>query len=109
MAIVCCSYFLTTNTKQIPDDTVNREEVLSLARRLELPHLLLSTPDCFVRHLSTIVRPTPRIVLEYPLRPTTPCYYPTCLLICCFPTTDTTQDQDNLFIINRLQTRPSSP
>ena len=63
MAIVCCSDFLTTNTKQIPDDTVNREEVLSLARGLEPPHLLLSTPDRFVRHLSTIVRPTPRIVI----------------------------------------------
>ena len=61
-AIVLCSDFLATYTKQIPNDTVNGEEALSLAGGLEPPHLSFSMADRFMRYLGSVVRPTTSIV-----------------------------------------------
>ena len=53
---------VSTNAEQVEDDTLDRDEALSLACRFEPPHLSLPLPSRLMRNLRSIVRVAPRVV-----------------------------------------------
>jgi len=62
MTIAGGPHFLATDTKKIPDDTMDRKKTLGMSGGLEPPHLPLSMANGFMGYFGSVVRSPTRSV-----------------------------------------------
>jgi hypothetical protein len=61
---ILCIDLLATDPKQIPNETLDGQEALSMPNRFESPHLPFSKPNCLMRNFTMIVGPAVGIVTD---------------------------------------------